>query len=235
MRGRLSMYAGAVMIVVVLAVIGAQPASAGDGRSGDDGRIGSGQHQRQSQYLALGDSIPFGYNPLLLPIPPSTTPPIATDFVGYPELAAPKLKLALTNASCPGQTSGGFISLTPPTDDNGCFLYRGAGFPLHTAYTGSQLDFALSNLRSNPNARLVTLTLGANDLLRCKYSTPDGCASSAELAAVLKVYKQNLTTILTAIRKVYHSKLVAATYYSLDYRDPLVTGSLAALNGVTTR
>src|SRR5664280_232851 len=154
MRRRLSMSAGAVVIAVVLALIGAPPASAGDGRGGNDGRTGSGQHQRQSQYLALGDSIPFGYNPLLMPVPPATTPaPVVTDFVGYPELAAPKLKLALTNASCPGQTA----------------------------------------------------------------------------------YEQNLTTILTAIRAVYHGKLVAVTYYSPDYNDPLITGALTALNDITTQ
>ena len=229
------MSAGAVVIAVVLALVGAQPASAGgDGRGGNDGRNGPGQHQRQSQYLALGDSIPFGYNPLLLPVPPSTTPPpVVTDFVGYPELAAPKLKLALTNASCPGQTSGGFISLAGT--DNGCFGYLGLGFPLHTTYTGSQLDFALSYLSSNPKTRLVTLTLGGNDLLFCKHHTTDGCESPGEIGPVLTAYTQNLTTILTAIRSVYRGKLVAVTYYSPDYNDPLITGALTALNDITTQ
>src|SRR5664279_213183 len=237
MRRRLSMSAGAVVIAVVLALIGAPPASAGDGRGGNDGRTGSGQHQRQSQYLALGDSIPFGYNPLLMPVPPATTPaPVVTDFVGYPELAAPKLKLALTNASCPGQTSTGFISIADLTNDNGCFVYRFAyGFPLHTAYPGSQLDFALSYLSSNPKTRLVTLTLGGNDLLFCRYHTADSCASPDEIGPVLTAYEQNLTTILTAIRAVYHGKLVAVTYYSPDYNEQLITGALTALNDITTQ
>jgi len=232
--GRLSKCAGAVVMAVVLALIGAQPASAGDGRGGDDGRNGSGQHQRQSQYLALGDSVPFGYNPLLMPVLPSTTPPIVTDFVGYPELAAPKLKLALTNASCPGQTSGGFISLTPTTDDNGCFVYRfGLHFPLHTAYDSSQLDYAVSKLRSDRNIRLVTMSLGANDLIRCADQSTDKCAS--RLPTVLGDYQTNLTKIIKAIRKVYDGNLVAVTYYSPDYGDLATTGGIAALNDVTTQ
>src|SRR5664279_4195930 len=160
--GRLSKCAGAVVMAVVLALIGAQPAAAGDGRSGDDGRNGSGHHQRQNQYLALGDSLPFGFNPLLVD---PTGPTDPTKFVGYPELAAPTLRLALTNASCPGQTTAGFMSLTAL--DNGCNAARAAGLPLHVAYTGTQLDFAVSFLRSNPHTRLVTLSLGANDLFLC--------------------------------------------------------------------
>jgi lysophospholipase L1-like esterase len=228
MRGRLSMSAGAVVIAVVLSLIGAQPASAGDGRTGNDGR--SGHHQRQNQYLALGDSLAFGFNPLLVD---PTGPTDPTRFVGYPELAAPTLRLALTNASCPGQTTAGFISLTAL--DNGCNAARAAGLPLHVAYTGTQLNFALTFLQAHRNTRLVTLDLGANDLFLCGHPTSVGCASDTEFKAALAVYGQNLTTILTAIRGVYHGKLVDVTYYSTNYADTQVTTSTAALNAVTTR
>lgn len=221
-RGRLSKYAGAVMIAVVLAGVGAQPVAADEGRHGSN----------QRQYLALGDSLPFGFNPLLVP-PYSTVPPVAADFVGYPELAAPPLKLALTNASCPGQTSAGFISLTAL--DNGCNAAKAAGLPLHTAYTGTQLDFAVSFLRSNPHTRLVTLSLGANDLFLCGHPTATGCASQDEFAGALALYEKNLTKILKKIRKVYDGKLVAVTYYSVNYNDPQITSSIAALNDVETR
>src|SRR4051812_17361312 len=59
-------------------------------------------------YLALGDSIAFGYDP-------------STDHssdAGYPELLAQRRGLALSNAACPGEASGGFLSETG--DDNGC-------------------------------------------------------------------------------------------------------------------
>jgi lysophospholipase L1-like esterase len=217
MRGRLSKCA-AVFIALAMVGLGMQPAAA------DDGKGGSGQHQHE--YLALGDSVPFGFSPLV-------DPRVASNFVGYPEDAAPMLKLALTNAACPGQTSQSFISGGP---DNGCFTFRGAGLPLHTAYAGTQLDFAVSYLRSHPRTKLVTLTLGANDLLLlpCAQSTPQVC-SPTDLAPVLQAYQRNLTSILKAIRKVYHRELVALNYYSTDYRNPVVTGSLVALNAVTTK
>ena len=119
--------------------------------------------------------------------------------------------------------------------DNGCLQARAAGLPLKTSYAGSQLDFAVSFLQSHPHTRLVTLSLGANDLFLFGHPTPTGCASQAEFDAALTVYEQNLRTILTAIRNVYDGKLVAVTYYSVDYRDPQITGSITALNGVETR
>ena len=233
MRGWSSKYAGAVvMIAMFLAGIGAQPASADEGRSGDNGRHGSGEHQPKSQYLALGDSLAFGYNPLLVS-PDPTVPTNPNVFVGYPELTAPRLKLALTNASCPGQSSAGFISLDAL--DNGCNAARAAGLPLHTDYTGTQLGFAVAFLQSNPDTRLVTLDLGANDLFLCGHPTATGCASDTEFNTALEVYGQNLTAILTAIRAVYQGQLVAVTYYSTDYRDLQVTSSTAALNAVTAQ
>ena len=44
------------------------------------------------------------------------------------------------NASCPGEATGGFIS--PTGLDNVCRPYR-TTFPLHVAYTGTQLAFAV--------------------------------------------------------------------------------------------
>src|SRR5215467_1538052 len=63
------------------------------------------------QYLALGDSIAFGFSPLL-------DPTNADNFIGYPTPVAAALKKTLTNASCPGETSSHFISLTG--SDNHC-------------------------------------------------------------------------------------------------------------------
>jgi lysophospholipase L1-like esterase len=206
------------VIAVVLVGLGAQPALAGDGKQGPGG------HQQERQYLALGDSVPFGFDPLV-------DPPVAAKYVGYPEKAAPGLKLALTNASCPGQSSSGFISLTGT--DNGCFRFRQVPGAMHVSYAGSQLDYAVTFLRSHPKTRLVTITIGANDLFICADNTADRCAS--ELPGVLAEYQANLTTILTSIRQVYQGKLVALTYYSPDYRDPVATGSVGAINQVATR
>src|SRR6266853_2241614 len=59
-------------------------------------------------YLAFGDSVPFGYSPLL-------NPTVASNFVGYPEIAARLLNIQDVNATCPGEATGGFISLRAPT------------------------------------------------------------------------------------------------------------------------
>lgn len=63
-------------------------------------------------YLALGDSVPFGFSPL---IPPAQRGDPSV-FVGYPEAYAAMHELSLTNLSCPGETSGSMIATpTPPT------------------------------------------------------------------------------------------------------------------------
>ena len=64
-------------------------------------------------YLALGDSVPFGYfgnaGPRYLD---------PDNFVGYPELVADDLRLRLLNASCPGETTASFIDAD--AQSNGC-------------------------------------------------------------------------------------------------------------------
>src|SRR6266436_10253338 len=66
---------------------------------------------RPQEYLALGNSVAFGFNPLL-------DRSNADNFIGYPTPVAAALKEHLTNASCSGETSSHFISLTG--SDNGC-------------------------------------------------------------------------------------------------------------------
>ncbi len=82
-------------------------------------------------YLALGDSVPFGFNLSLLHLEPIP----ASNFTGYPEIVAQvehwdKSKKEV-NASCPGETSGSFLSPAPMTG-NQCQEWRAAGWPLHT-------------------------------------------------------------------------------------------------------
>jgi len=176
-------------------------------------------------YLALGDSVPFGFSP---------NPALwsdATNFVGYPEIVAQRLNIEDVNATCPGEATGGFISLTGT--DNVCRGYRfGLHEPLHVSYTGSQLSFATSYLRTHKRTRLVTLTLGANDFFRfqkdcAQRPTVGTCALG--FAGMLGVMQANLNTILAAIRGAgYSGLIVVVTYYSLDYRD--VSGAVV-LNG----
>jgi hypothetical protein len=106
---------------------------------------------RPQEYLALGNSVAFGFNPLL-------DPSNADNFIGYPTPVATTLKETLTNASCPGETSSHFISLTGI--DHGCGAYR-QNFHLHVFYSTSQLDFADAFLKSHPKTLVVSIDIGA--------------------------------------------------------------------------
>ena len=56
-----------------------------------------------STYLALGDSVTFGYEePTVVPAPNYAN---AASFLGYPEMLASELHLKVVNAACPGETS----------------------------------------------------------------------------------------------------------------------------------
>jgi lysophospholipase L1-like esterase len=177
-------------------------------------------------YLALGDSVAFGYREQLPPevyLNPN-------NFVGYPERLAQLLNLRLTNAACPGEATGSFISATSP--DNGCREYR-TFFPLHTSYTGTQLAFAIAFLRAHPDTKLVTIDLGANDLFQIQA----GCQGSApcvlqQLPMFLQSAAGNLNTIYARLRSDagYRGRLVALTYYATNYRDVSQVEVVSALD-----
>jgi lysophospholipase L1-like esterase len=207
----------ALITAVVLALLGAVPASADGGGGGG----GGDNNNQDGGYLALGDSVPFGFSPLL-------DARDADNFVGYPEIVAQHLGIDDVNATCPGEATGGFLSLTGT--DNVCRPYR-AAVPLHVSYKTSQMAFALKYLRRHHDTRLVTLTLGANDVFRfqkdCAAIPPTGTCGLG-LTGVATVMQANLNTILANIRGTgYKGLIVAVTYYSLSYPD---TSGSAFLN-----
>jgi lysophospholipase L1-like esterase len=185
---------------------------------------------RPIEYLALGDSLAFGFNPYGDPTKPA-------GYVNYAGMTATMLRDKVTNAACPGETSSHFIDLAGT--DHGCGAWRfGYGAPLHVAYTTSQLDFVDTFLASHPKIRLITIDMGANDVgaLRdecLKTSDPVGCMQ-AGLPGVLATLAANMETIYHHIRvdAGYRHKLVALTVYSPNYADQLTTGVIAAVNQV---
>jgi hypothetical protein len=206
-RHRLTVILTVMLMVVptLIMVIAAGPAAA----QGD-----------AAEYLALGESIAFGYSPLL-------DKHDAANFIGYPDVVAATLNLHLTNPSCPGEASGGFISLTGR--DYVCRPYRAAN-PLHVAYTTSQLDFAIDFLHSHPRTQLVSISIASNDfnILRdgCMKDYPGDPAAvqhciTAGLPAVQDTVAANLETIYARIRGEgrYQGPLVAVTNYATDYRE----------------
>jgi lysophospholipase L1-like esterase len=188
-------------------------------------------------YLALGDSVPFGYRGQPAGAVDYSK---AANFTGYPELVGQKLGLHVLNAACPGETTASFTDVT--AQSNGCentphasVGYRTA-FPLHTLYDSvnqSQLDFAVQTLKQTKNVSLVTLQIGANDAFLCQQTTADQCLSEAGTLA--QSVQTNLDGILAALRDRggYRGKLVVVTYYSLQYTGAQVTAT-QLLDGAIT-
>jgi lysophospholipase L1-like esterase len=192
----------------------------------------------ENYYLALGDSVAFGYRP------PQVTPPAAyldpANFTGYPSVVARELGLTVVNASCPGETTASMINIAAPS--NGCENspdsrpgYREVN-PLHVAYRGSQLAYAVSFLDLHPDTKLVTIDIGANDLDLCLDTTPDHC-TGPDFQQTLARVGANLDTILATLRGTarYRGEVVVLTYYAVNYRDGKGVRQIEALNAVLSQ
>jgi lysophospholipase L1-like esterase len=192
--------------------------------TGASAQAWAGQDDGRGKMLSLGDSVVFGYitqdgygyvNP--------------DNFLAYPELVGNALRLEATNASCPGETAAGLVSLAGR--DNGCQPFR-KGFPLHVKYGTSQLDFATAFLSANRKTRLVTLSVGANDgfLLIADCRNEPTCIQTNLPAAMGAVYS-NVNNVLSSLRATgFKGVLMVVNYYSTDYSDAAQTGLSLALN-----
>jgi lysophospholipase L1-like esterase len=183
---------------------------------------------KNSAYLALGDSLAFGYTPAA---------PLGdlADYHGYPQIVASQYPLQLTNPSCFGETSGHFVNLSS-LPDLGCAAWR-ASLPIFVTYgpTETQLDYAVTFLKQNKHTGLVTIDIGINDLgvlldLTCAGNTT--CAVQGE-AGVLAAYAQHLIEIYSSIRGTgYAGPIVAVTGYAFNYSDPTELLGIVPLNAV---
>lgn len=147
-------------------------------------------------YLALGDSVGYGYQPNF-------------DITnGYADLLFARLREQgaeqLVNLSCPGETSGSMLA-------GSCRMRSLA----KSRYEGSQYEQARAVIRANPGrVGPVTLTIGANDVLselgpQCAENVPGFDAALARLDT-------NLDTILGGLRQELGGAgaLVLTTYYN---------------------
>jgi lysophospholipase L1-like esterase len=184
---------------------------------------------KSTKYLALGDSVAFGYTPL------AKTPGDLKDYHGYPEFVSKGVHLQVANASCFGETSGHFLSLQAP--DTGCALWRST-YPLFADYSGTQMDYAVAYLKESKKVELVTIDLGINDLgVLLNACHGDATCFGAGLVGptgVLASYGVNLATIFSRIRfeAGYTGPIVAVAIYARDYHDATEVGPITALNGV---
>jgi lysophospholipase L1-like esterase len=232
MRARLITLA-AVVVLAGCTSDGGSPASASS--TGGSSSAAPTSAAAGGSYLALGDSVPFGFRGGL-----STEYQDATNFVGYPELVGKDRGLEVINATCPGETTASFLDVTAPS--NGCENRPGSdvgfrdGFPLHAAYDSpdqAQMQYALETLKRTDDVRLITVQVGANDAFLCQATTADHCQSPAEYQAVGQAIQTNLGRILSTLRGDgrYEGEIVVVNYYALDYGSPLATAS-SLMNGV---
>jgi lysophospholipase L1-like esterase len=185
-------------------------------------------------YLALGDSVTFGY--LESTVVPTPNYKNQAYFLGYPEHLAKELHANVVNPSCPGETSASLIN--PKAQSNGCENSLGSKvgyrtlYPLHIAYKGSQLAFAVAYLKSHHNVRLVSLMIGANDLFLCMKQLKDGCLSTSDQTALRARIAHNIHIILAAVRKQarYHGQIIIVHYYSLNDASSLYNSVSENLN-----
>lgn len=202
-----------VVLMIALFALGSASAKGPGGSSND--------------YLALGDSVAFGYidqagYEYFYP----------TNFVGYADYDGLALSLNVVDAGCPGETTSSFISSTGP--DNGCRAYR-AHFPLHVVYgsaKSTQLAFAAGFLQRHSDTALVTISLGANDLFLLEQECNDDPTCIANGAPqVFATVAANMQTLLAGLRATgYNGAIVIMNYYSLDYSNQFVTELIVGLN-----
>jgi lysophospholipase L1-like esterase len=165
------------------------------------GQKGPGHGSPQASYLALGDSLAFGYSQAkfekLLPNenPAEYNTGYVDDFARLLKFGNPRLQVI--NDGCPGETTESFIK--------GPCEYQLA-YPLHHPYVGgptsSQLSDALAYLQANPNTNPITLDIGANDALGVIEHTCEKKVECVikEAPALFAHIAANLGLILTDLR-----------------------------------
>src|SRR5262245_50597766 len=181
---------GAAAVALGTGLAALPSAAAAAGRSG-----GPVVQPPQLYYLALGDSIAYGFEPTGKP---GARP--ATFDTGYVDVLAARLrtlapKLRVVNFGCPGESTMTFTR-------GGCPAFAD-GFKLHDGFRGAQLDAARSFLRAHPGqVSPITLTLWGNDwfpllLDRCK---GDAACVRERGPGAIAAFGSRLTSILRRLR-----------------------------------
>lgn len=194
-------------------------------------RAAAQQVNAPALYLAVGDSITFGYDPLL-------NLHYATNFTGYPALVARASDWRVENFACPGSTSAYAISFSGV--DWQCGSYR-AQYPLHVQYVTTQLEVArafvaasqTSSARASvvPHIALISIMLGLDDLeVVMSQCSSDASCIQAALPQLLSSLYTNLDTIIRTLRGAgYTGRMVLLTYYAIN-TDPQMTYDIQQIN-----
>jgi lysophospholipase L1-like esterase len=170
-------------------------------------------------YLALGDSLAFGFEQAKFvgELQTGTYNPASFD-TGYVDHFAAMLRtvdpgISTVNYGCPGETTTSFISGPCAYEVVGTPSFRIPPLPLHAGYTGSQQAAALAFLQAHPGqVSPITLDDGANDLTAC-IGQPASC-----VAATLQQIGTNLDRSLGALRAAApDSEIIVMQYYNPYY------------------
>lgn len=165
-------------------------------------------------YMSLGDSLAYGFQQAKFN---SELPTVdATTFVGYTDYFARMLRtfdpgLQVVNYGCVGETTSSFLT--------GCAWSQDQHLPLHDAYTGSQLNAALTFLAAHPGqVSPITIALGSNDVNhlvgQCGGLTNLSCVASG-LPATVNLMTGNLAKIIGALRQASpNSEIILMNFYN---------------------
>lgn len=225
----LGLIAALLLLLYALYVLMPAPsAAAGEGRSHSDAT--------PQTYLALGDSLAFGYSQSRFEAnypgesPEAFETGYVNDFGAFLERLRPNVQIV--NDGCPGETTDSLIE--------GPCLY-GEAYPLHHPYSGgptsSQLSDALSYIASNPGrVKTITIDIGANDALHviegtCKLEA--SCILS-EAPSLFEHVGSNVGYILRSLRQADpHASIIVLGLYN-PFGSAIAGGTqlTAALNEV---
>lgn len=204
----------ALVSALALFVLAAVPASASTSQPKFD--------PPKAFYLALGDSLAFGYQQgkFIANYPTENPAAFVTgyvdDFVSMLQGINPAIETV--NLGCPGETTASYM--------NGACTYTAAGFRLHQAYAGTQMDAAIGFLNAHPGqVSPITIDLGANDVNACGFD-------QVCIARAIAVVGENMRVILSALRAAAPSaEIIVMQYYNpFAVLDPTTNAGAESLN-----
>jgi hypothetical protein len=183
--------------------------------------------------LGLGDSIAYGWNPDWSQFQDGQ-PKNAANLqkavlgLGYPEKVAKRLGLAADNGSCPGEASGSFLDATAL--DNGCREKRADGLKMTTPWgsAATQLDFTIAQVKGPNPPKVITMTMGGNDLFLLQDSCKGALLGSSLCIAAaatlgthgmpVEQYKEHMLSALKSIHAAgFRGTFVAVNTYAMEY------------------
>lgn len=160
----------------------------------------------KSYFLALGDSITYGYqaSKVRAGLPPSGFNTGYVDVFGA-RLREIKPGITTINYGCPGETTSSFLA--------GPCLWTALGQQLHDGFSGSQMQAAVAFLKAHPGeVGPITLTLWGNDIAQLVGSCQGdlGCIQDRAPGFLAQI-ATNISAILGQLRSAAPNAVIIVT------------------------